>query len=221
MLKEWMITLRRYFQRANSVLAKDINGKSFPKGNLIVYKLAFWGIACVIVAFLPQGLSDGFIDYIKDIFAIFVGFFVTVLCFVFDKLDTERILTPAEEDNVPAEQRRDSRKNVKIKQEHNYTVRFFYTIGLIILLSTLVILLLIPNIFWKGWFNLDVRDYEFVESISGLSWSNIKLFSHLMLCVLYRIVIIVLTIKVFYFTTYSVSSLLQVLINKKKFEIWN
>ena len=129
MLKEWMITLRRYFQRANSVLAKDINGKSFPKGNLIVYKLAFWGIACVIVAFLPQGLSDGFIDYIKDIFAIFVGFFVTVLCFVFDKLDTERILTPAEEDNVPAEQRRDSRKNVKIKQEHNYTVRFFYTIG--------------------------------------------------------------------------------------------
>lgn len=221
MLKEWMITLRRYFQRANSVLAKDINGKSFPKGNLIVYKLAFWGIACVIVAFLPQGLSDVFIDYIKDIFAIFVGFFVTVLCFVFDKLDTERILTPAEEDNVPAEQRRDSRKNVKIKQEHNYTVRFFYTIGLIILLSTLVILLLIPNIFWKGWFNLDVRDYEFVESISGLSWSNIKLFSHLMLCVLYRIVVIVLTIKVFYFTTYSVSSLLQVLINKKKFEIWN
>ena len=75
MLKEWMITLRRYFQRANSVLAKDINGKSFPKGNLIVYKLAFWGIACVIVAFLPQGLSDGFIDYIKDIFVIFVGFF--------------------------------------------------------------------------------------------------------------------------------------------------
>lgn len=221
MLKEWMITLRRYFQRANSVLAKDINGKSFPKGNLIVYKLAFWGIACVIVAFLPQGLSDSFIDYIKDIFAIFVGFFVTVLCFVFDKLDTERILTPAEEDNVPAEQRRDSRKNVKIKQEHNYTVRFFYTIGLIILLSTLVILLLIPNIFWKGWFNLDVRDYEFVESISGLSWSNIKLFSHLMLCVLYRIVVIVLTIKVFFFTTYSVSSLLQVLINKKKFEIWN
>lgn len=216
-----MITLRRYFQRANSVLAKDINGKSFPKGNLIVYKLAFWGIACVIVAFLPQGLSDSFIDYIKDIFAIFVGFFVTVLCFVFDKLDTERILTPAEEDNVPAEQRRDSRKNVKIKQEHNYTVRFFYTIGLIILLSTLVILLLIPNIFWKGWFNLDVRDYEFVESISGLSWSNIKLFSHLMLCVLYRIVVIVLTIKVFFFTTYSVSSLLQVLINKKKFEIWN
>jgi hypothetical protein len=140
---------------------------------------------------------------------------------VFDKLDTERILTPAEEDNVPAEQRGDSRKNVKIKQEHNYTVRFFYTIGLIILLSTLVILLLIPNIFWKGWFNLDVRDYEFVESISGLSWSNIKLCSHLMLCVLYRIVVIVLTIKVFYFTTYSVSSLLQVLINKKKFEIWN
>ena len=221
MLKEWMITLRRYFQRANSVLAKDINGKSFPKGNLIVYKLAFWGIGCVIVAFLPQGLSDGFIDYIKDIFAIFVGFFVTVLCFVFDKLDIKPLPTPEQEKKVPAEQRLDSLKMLKIKQEHNYTVRFFYTIGLIILFSATVILLLIPNIFWDGWLNMDVQDYGFIHTWSDLNWESIRLFIHLAICVIYRVVVVLMTIKVFYYTTYSVSSLLQVLINKKNLETWS
>ena len=96
MFKEWIKTLRRYFQKANGVLAKDINGKPFLKGSQWIYKLSFWIIACAVVCFLPKGLSDGFIEYIKDIFAIFVGFFVTVLCFVFDKLDTRRILSEEE-----------------------------------------------------------------------------------------------------------------------------
>lgn len=221
MFKEWIKTLRRFFQKANSVLAKDINGKPFSKGDQWIYRLSFWVIACVVVCFLPKGLSNDFIDYIKDIFAIFVGFFVTVLCFVFDKLDTERVLSEEEKDFLPAEQRGDALKDLKIKQEHNYTVRFFYTIGLIILFSTVVILLLLPNIFWGGWFNLDVRGYEFVKSFYEISWGSIKLFVHLAICVVYRVVVVMLTIKVFYFTTYSVSSLLQVLINKKKLETWN
>lgn len=221
MFKEWIKTLNSYFKKANGVITKDINGKPFSKAGRWIYWLSFWVIACIIVVFLPKGLSASFIDYIKDIFAIFVGFFVTVLCFVFDKLDTEHILKPEEEAKLPAEQRGDSRKNLKIKQEHNYTVRFFYTIGLIILFSTTVILLLIPNIFWGEWFDVDVRDYELVKTLSSITWNNVWMFVHLGFCVLYRIVVVMLTIKVFYFTTYSVSSLLQVLINKKKLETWN
>lgn len=221
MFKEWIKTLRRYFQRANNVLAKDINGKPFSKGNQLIFRLSFWVIACVVVWFLPKGLSKEFIDYIKDIFAIFVGFFVTVLCFVFDKLDTKRVLSEEERNALPVDQRGDAMSDVKLKQEHNYTVRFFYTIGLIILFSTVVILLLIPNILWDGWFNLDLKRYEFVKSLYTISLDSIKLFIHLSLCVVYRIVVIMLTIKVFYYTTYSVSSLLQVLINKKKLETWS
>lgn len=221
MLKEWMRTLKRYFEKSNNVLAKDINGKPFSKASRLFYKLLFWVLACVIVYYLPKGLSDGFIDYIKDIFAIFVGFFVTVLCFVFDKLDTEHIFFHEEEDKTKAEERLDSKTKVKIKQEHNYTVRFFYTIGLIILFSTTVILLLIPNIFWGGWFDVDISDYMFIDSWSSITWSTIGTFVHLAFCVLYRIIVVLLTMKVFYFTAYSVSSLLQVLINKKKLETWN
>lgn len=221
MFKEWINTLIRYFQRANSVLAKDINGKPFSNSSRWLYRLSFWVIACAIVWFLPKGLSENFIDYIKDIFAIFVGFFVTVLCFVFDKLDTEHVLAEEENDNLPAEERRNAIQNIKIKQEHNYTVRFFYTIGLIVLFSTIVIMLLIPNIIWAGWFNHDVSEYTIVNPFISISWDNISLFIHLAICVVYRVVVVMLTIRVFYYTTYSVSSLLQVLINKKKLETWS
>lgn len=221
MLIEWIKTLKHYFEKSKSVLAKDINGKPYSKLSKIFYVLSFWVLACIVVLLLPKGLSDGFIDYIKDIFAIFVGFFVTVLCFVFDKLDIEHIPSTKEEDDKKAEDRLDSITKLNIKHEHNYTVRFFYTIGLIILFSTLVILLLIPNIFWGNWFSMNVREYEFVSSWDSISWSAICTFLHLAFCVVYRIVVVLLTIKVFYFTTYSVCSLLQVLINKKKLETWS
>lgn len=221
MLKEWSRTLVRYFKKANSVLGKNINGEPFPRWSRIIFQLFFWGLSIVVVWFIPKGFSEGFIDYIKDIFAIFVGFFVTVLCFVFDKLDTESLLTPEQEDNIPADQRADSRKILKIKQEHNYMVRFFYTIGLIILFSATVILLLIPNIFWDGWLNIDVMKYEFIHIRSNLNWECIRLFMHIAICIIYRFVVVLMTIKVFYYTTYSVSSLLQVLINKKKLETWS
>lgn len=221
MFKEWMKTLSRYFKKANSVLGKNINGVAFPRWNRLVFLLSFWVLSAVVVWLIPKGFSEDFIDYIKDIFAIFVGFFVTVLCFVFDKLDTERILSAEEEDNVYAEERGVSLKNLKIKQEHNYTVRFFYTIGLVILFSAAVILLLIPNIFWAGWLNMDIQGYELVKTCSEITWSNIGLFLHLSVCIIYRLIVVFLTIKVFYYTAYCVSSLLQVLINKKKLETWN
>ena len=221
MLREWIRTLRRFFAKAYNVLAKDINGNAFSKWDQIKYCLIFWVCTLVIVCFMPKGLNNDFINYIKDIFAIFVGFFVTVLCFVFDKLDTEKVPTQEENDKKNAEDRSTSKRNIKIIQEHNYTVRFFYTIGLIILYSTAVLCLLIPNIFWKDWFDVDIRNYEFVNTLEQITISSIMIFAHLFFCVVYRIIVVFLTIKVFYYTVYSVSSLLQVLINKKKLESWS
>ena len=221
MFKEWIRTLCHYFKKAYGILGKNINGKPFPKWRRIAFLLSFWVLSGVIVWFIPQGFSEGFIDYIKDIFAIFVGFFVTVLCFVFDKLDTKQLLSTEQENNVTAEKRADSQEVLKIKQEHNYTVRFFYTIGLIILFSATVILLLIPNIFWAEWLNMDMEEYCIIQSWKDLNWNGVLLFLHLSLCLIYRVLVVLMTIKVFYYTTYSVSSLLQVLINKKKLETWN
>lgn len=221
MFKEWINILRSFFSKANSVISKDINGIRFPRRSRAFFKFVFLTLSCIIVWRLPKGLSDSFIDYIKDIFAIFVGFFVTVLCFVFDKLDINNVQDQESKDSLPAEQRGDAKITVKLKQEHNYTVRFFYAIGLIILYSTTVIFLLIPNIFWKEWFNVDVHDYTFIPSFSEFSFGEVWLFFQLFVRVLYRITVVQLTIKVFYFTTHCVCSLLRVLINKKKMDTWN
>lgn len=221
MFIEWMRTLKHFLRSANSVMVKDINGKPFSRCNQILFYLIFWFFACIIVWHLPKGLGCDFIDYIKDIFAIFVGFFVTVLCFVFDKLDTGQILSHEEENRKSAQERGTSRKNLKIIQEHNYTVRFFYTIGLIILYSATVIFMLIPNIFWDKWLNINVDEFCIIDNLTCVTWEAIGLFLHLAICVIYRFVVILLTIKVFYFTAYSVSSLLQVLITKKKLKTWS
>ena len=211
MLKEWI----------TKVMAKDVNGKQFSTASRCAYHAFFIALALVIVLCIPNGISPAFIDYIKDIFAIFVGFFVTVLAFVFDKLDITPIPTQDEMDQLPVSERWDSDKVLKVKREHNYTIRFFYTVGMIILLSTMAICLLIPNIFWSDFWDQKMDDFYFVDSIRNISWLSICTFLHLSLCVIYRFTIIFLTIKVLYYTFYAVSSLLQVLISKKKLETWN
>lgn len=221
MLKEWIKSIWHYLKRAYDVMGKNVNGQPFPKVSKWVYHFIFLGISLAVVFFIPKGLGHEFIDYIKDIFAIFVGFFVTVLTFVFDKLDLERIPTQEEMDKLPVSKRWSAEKILKVKREHNYTIRFFYTIGLIILYSATTIIFLIPNIFWSNIFDVNIDDYIFISSFNDLSWSASILFFQLLACVIYRFIIVYLTFKVFYFTFYSVCSLLQVLISKKKLEVWN
>lgn len=221
MLKEWIKTTWHFHVSAIRVMATDVNGRPFSLASRCAYHLFFVGLTVVIVLCLPNGISRGFIDYIKDIFAIFVGFFVTVLAFVYDKLDITKIPTQEEMDELPADMRWDSKKVMRVKREHNYTIRFFYTVGMVILFSTLAICLLIPNIFWPDFFDVKMGEYYFLSSITDVSWESIALFFHLSLCNIYRFMVVFLTIKILYYTFYSVSSLLQVLISKKKLETWN
>lgn len=220
MLKEWIKTTWHFLVSAIRVMARDVNGQPFSLASCCVYHVFFVGLTFVIVLCIPNGISHEFIDYIKDIFAIFVGFFVTALAFVFDKLDITKIPTQEEMDELPADKRWNSKEVMRVKREHNYTIRFFYTVGLVILFSTLAICLLIPNIFWPNFLDMKMGEYCFLSSIKDVSWESLALFFHLSLCCIYRFVVVFLTIKVLYYTFYSVSSLLQVLISKKKLETW-
>lgn len=221
MLKEWIKTTWHFLVSAMRVMATDVNGRPFSFASRCGYHAFFIGLTIVIVLCLPNGISHDFIDYIKDIFAIFVGFFVTVLAFAYDKLDITKIPTQEEMDELPADKRWDSKKVMQVKREHNYTIRFFYTVGMVILSSTLAICLLIPKIFWSNYLDVKMEEYCFLGSFKDVSWESIALFFHLSLCCIYRFIVVFLTIKVLYYTFYSVSSLLQVLISKKKLETWN
>ena len=221
MLKEWIKSLSLYIDKSREVRSRDINGKSYSKSSRSWSNYTFVCICILICYLVPAGVIADFTDYIKDIFAIFVGFFVTVLTFVFDKLDMERIPSQKEMDNLPVEKRWSSTRVVRVKQEHNYTIRFFYTIGLIIIYAIFVLILLIPPIFWRGLFDMDLHNYNAILNLNDIQWDNIWIGAHYWFCLLYRVLIACFTIKVFYYTLYSTSSLLQVLISKKKIDTWN
>lgn len=221
MLKEWIKSLSLYINKSREVRSKDINGKHYSKLSRVLSNLVFSCICLLLCFYIPQGVFRDFTDYIKDIFAIFVGFFVTVLTFVFDKLDMERIPSPQEMDDLPVDKRWSSTKVIEVKHEHNYTIRFFYTIGLIIIYAIFALVLLIPPIFWINFFDIDFNKYHPVLSVSDICWENIKTGLHYWFCLIYRFLIACFTIKVFYYTLYSTSSLLQVLISKKKIDTWN
>ena len=220
MLNEWIKSLFDFCNMSRSVMANDINGKAYTSRKIFFHKIVFLLIPSLMLFTLPCGFSVNFIDYIKDIFAIFVGFFVTVLTFAFDKLNIEQIPTSSEMDKLPADQRWDSRKIVKVKQEHNYTIRFFYTVGLIIIMSSSVLCLLIPNVLWPDVFNINIITYQFQDNLKDISYITIMNFIVNSVLIVYRFIILYAVIKVFYYTTYSVSSLLQLLISKKKMDSW-
>lgn len=221
MLKEWIKSLCLYIDKSKEVRSKDINGKPHSRMNRVIYRSIFVCFCILIGYYVPSGMIDGFTDYIKDIFAIFVGFFVTVLTFVFDKLDMERIPSSEDMDKLPADKRWSSKKILRVKQEHNYTIRFFYTIGLIIIYAIFVLILLIPPIFFGEFFDIDFHNYTAIYKLKEVHLGNVLVGFHYWFCFLYRIFIVGLTIKVFYYTLYSTSSLLQVLISKKKIDSWN
>lgn len=90
MFKEWIRSLSLYINKSRDVRSRDINGKPYSKSIRVISNYVFMCICILICYLIPGGVLTDFTDYIKDIFAIFVGFFVTVLTFVFDKLDIEQ-----------------------------------------------------------------------------------------------------------------------------------
>lgn len=117
---------------------------------------------------------------------------------------------------MSVEDRPTSKDILRMKQEHNYVIRFFYSIGFNILYATLTLLLLIPIIFWKKFFSLNILEYQIVGNLEYLNKESILLGCHIVLLFIYRLLLILLIVKVFFYTVYMITSLLQVLISKKK-----
>lgn len=216
MLKEWLKAMLIFLRNGYQVITRDVNNHKFTCRSIIGYHCLFFVLSLLVTFGLPYGLSDDFIDYIKDIFAIFIGFFVTALTLIYDKLNITKLPTKAAKDSMPANKRPSSADIIRLKQEHNYVIRFFYSIGFNILFATLTLLLLIPNIFWKDFFSLNIMGYEFVHKIRDIDCKSILLGGHIVLLFVYRLIVIQLIMKVFLYAVYMITSLLQVLISKKK-----
>lgn len=216
MLIEWIKAMQIFAKKGYRAITIDVNNKKYSKQSILAYHIFFLFISSLCVIFLPKGVNESFIDYIKDIFAIFVGFFVTALTLIYDKLNISKIPSQEAIDRMPATERPTSEDILRMKQEHNYAIRFFYSIGFNILFATLTLLLLIPIIFWKEFFTLDISKYQFINYLSDINKESILLGGHIVFLFIYRLFIIFLIVKVFFYTVYMITSLLQVLISKKK-----
>lgn len=216
MFREWLKAMMIFFQRGYQSIIRDVNNQKFSTLSVCLYHLFFIGISLVTIVFLPKGISNDFIDYIKDIFAIFIGFFITALTLIYDKLNITKIPTQEENNKMPVEERLSSDEILRIKQEHYYVIRFFYSIGFNILYATTTLLLITPIIFWEDFFSMDVSEYSFVHHFADINRTTIFLGVQISLLFVYRLIIILFIVKVFFFTIYMITSLLQVLISKKK-----
>lgn len=216
MLIEWIKAIQIFAKKGYRAITMDVNNKKYSKQSILAYHIFFLIISSLCVIFLPKGVNESFIDYIKDIFAIFVGFFVTALTLIYDKLNISKIPSQEAIDRMSAKKRPTSEDILRMKQEHNYAIRFFYSIGFNILFATLTLLLLIPIIFWKEFFTLDISKYQFINYLSDINKESILLGGHIVFLFIYRLFIIFLIVKVFFYTVYMITSLLQVLISKKK-----
>lgn len=216
MLTEWFRAMLIFVRKGYHIITKDVNNERYSKKSILVYHIFFLLISLSCVIFLPRGITEDFIDYIKDIFAIFIGFFVTALTFIYDKLNVTKIPSQKSIDRMPVDKRPSGEDILRMKQEHNYVIRFFYSIGFNILFATLTLLLLIPIIFWKDFFSVDVFGYRFVKQFSELNEDSILLGGHIAFLIIYRLLVIFLIVNVFFYTIYMITSLLQVLIIKKK-----
>ena len=214
MLKEWIDIIQSFFAKSRNVLQKDINGKTIKHiwGSYAIFAV----ITLLIVWSIPKGFPNAFLDYTTKILAIFVGFLITVLVFVEDKLKLTKLPTRGEENTKPANERLNQNQKINILQEYNYTVRFFYALGLNILFSTIVLIMLLPNILWFDIFSLNVSEYTIIDDISQLSLNSIRMGLYFWSMIIYRIVVLYLMLRVFFYTTYATSSLVSVIIIKRK-----
>ena len=95
MLKEWIDIIQLFFAKSRDVLKNDVNGKTIK--HIWASYVLFVVITLLLVWGIPKGFSDGFINYATSILSIFVGFFITVLVFVEDKLKPTKLPTKEEE----------------------------------------------------------------------------------------------------------------------------
>lgn len=105
MLIEWIKAMQIFAKKGYRAITMDVNNKKYSKQSILAYHIFFLFISSLCVIFLPKGVNESFIDYIKDIFAIFVGFFVTALTLIYDKLNISKIPSQEAIDRMPAKKR--------------------------------------------------------------------------------------------------------------------
>lgn len=216
MLKNWIKSILLFIRTWFRLMNKDVNGKTYSLRERLSFYLLGILSSLVICVLIPNGFSESFIDYIKDVFSIFVGFFITVLVFAYDKLLLIKMPSKEEIDKMDADKRPNSQYELWVKRQNNYTIKFFYGLGFNIFSSGVVLSLLMLNVIFPKFFNINLDDFILIKSFHELTLTSIFYALYAMIIFMIRWIVIYLIGSVFVYTIYSVTSLIQVLKKKNK-----
>lgn len=164
-----------------------------------------FGIVSCIMTYYFDIITCSFIDYIKDIIAIFVGLFLTVLVFAYDRFGLKHPSPSKNEDEKDADKRSSNQKNLQAIRMYNFAKKFIYAIELNIIIGTILLGVLILPLDFPSFFDVDFSDYSFAENI--VSVKACVLFTKLAFVFVVKAVALFLILHIFYYTLYAVTHL--------------
>lgn len=189
-----------FIKEFNKLRYSDINGKSYMFLQKYSRQVIFAIISGVMTYFYDI-ITSSFIDYIKDILSIFVGLFLTVLVFAYDKFNLEKPEF-SNEDKVDADERKSLADKLQIIRRYNYAKKFVYAVEYNIILGTIVLGLLILPLDFPKFFQLNFSGYVIADDLFSIeSW---ELFAHLLFAYIIKALALYIIIQIFYYTLYSV-----------------
>ena len=198
-LTKYLVELRK---EANRLKRTDINNKVDDTFYAKYFKIIIFLIICGIsIIILNKGYNKEFLGYISSILSILVGLFITALIFSFDKF-----YDPIQEENP------NSRTKLWDKQDYNYSKKFSYITAYTIVLSIFTLVMLVPNILFESFINLDLNSLTL--QTKEISANSIKLFLKAFLIIIQRFIIAYWLLEILYNTLFIVSSMVQYMTTK-------
>ena len=198
-LTKYLVELRK---EANRLKRTDINNKVDDTFYAKYFKMIIFLIICGIsIIILNKGYNKEFLGYISSILSILVGLFITALIFSFDKF-----YDPIQEENP------NSRTKLWDKQDYNYSKKFSYITAYTIVLSIFTLVMLVPNILFESFINLDLNSLTL--QTKEISANSIKLFLKAFLIIIQRFIIAYWLLEILYNTLFIVSSMVQYMSTK-------
>lgn len=186
--------------------SKDLGGNKKYRLSLIIKAIVFIGLSLMCFVKNEHGMTTDFLEFEKDVCAIFVAFFLTALLFCNDLLKDRE-----EKQNggiVISDEKR-----IKDVIKYNYAGTLKFSLGINIVLSSVVLLCVFLCYSFNSFKDTDFNEFEFVCELSCQSFS---LFCLLTFIAFVRILMYACTLMVLYHTIKATICLTIEIYNRDK-----
>lgn len=193
--KTFKIFVSKIAHEGNRLQKVDITGNPTTKRRFTDMQILAVLLAVVAVIVLHEGFPDDFVRDIVVFLGVFVGLFAGIVISLHDK--RKDLLAQYEE--------KSQIEKTEIKKIRNYLVQFTGLTAYAILLALILIILLTVSLLHKGFFELNIWEYE-LKGFHDIDIRAILCFTHVSLLIIHRFLISYLLVNFFAITIYAITS---------------